>query len=103
MVLSNQMKFMIALKSHRTVTTYNHDQQFSLRNSCLSRSRGRACLYVPPTAREKRAALRGLWLFFSRGWFWGYEETRGLNVSCLSVQGSASVIAPVLLRNTSAR
>uniref|UniRef100_A0A5G2RAY2 GDP-fucose protein O-fucosyltransferase 2 n=1 Tax=Sus scrofa TaxID=9823 RepID=A0A5G2RAY2_PIG len=38
-----------------------------------------------------------------RGWFWGYEETRGLNVSCLSVQGSASIVAPVLLRNTSAR
>ncbi|PNJ11453.1 LOW QUALITY PROTEIN: POFUT2 isoform 10, partial [Pongo abelii] len=38
-----------------------------------------------------------------RGWFWGYEETRGLNVSCLSVQGSASIVAPLLLRNTSAR
>ncbi|KAG8524977.1 GDP-fucose protein O-fucosyltransferase 2 [Galemys pyrenaicus] len=38
-----------------------------------------------------------------RGWFWGYEETRGLNMSCLSVQGSASIMAPVLLRNTSAR
>uniref|UniRef100_A0A2I3HQX5 GDP-fucose protein O-fucosyltransferase 2 n=1 Tax=Nomascus leucogenys TaxID=61853 RepID=A0A2I3HQX5_NOMLE len=37
------------------------------------------------------------------GWFWGYEETRGLNVSCLSVQGSASIVAPLLLRNTSAR
>ncbi|XP_064236306.1 GDP-fucose protein O-fucosyltransferase 2 isoform X2 [Aotus nancymaae] len=40
---------------------------------------------------------------YYRGWFWGYEETRGLNVSCLSVQGSASVVAPLLLRNTSAR
>nr|XP_006113410.1 GDP-fucose protein O-fucosyltransferase 2 isoform X1 [Pelodiscus sinensis] len=40
---------------------------------------------------------------YYRGWFWGYEETRGLNVSCLSVQGSASIIAPVLLSNTSAR
>ncbi|XP_039113058.1 GDP-fucose protein O-fucosyltransferase 2 isoform X1 [Hyaena hyaena] len=40
---------------------------------------------------------------YYRGWFWGYEETRALNVSCLSVQGSASVMAPVLLRNTSAR
>lgn len=40
---------------------------------------------------------------YYRGWFWGYEETRGLNVSCLSVQGSASIMAPVLLRNTSAR
>uniref|UniRef100_A0A8C9JW21 GDP-fucose protein O-fucosyltransferase 2 n=1 Tax=Panthera tigris altaica TaxID=74533 RepID=A0A8C9JW21_PANTA len=42
-------------------------------------------------------------ILFSRGWFWGYEETRALNVSCLSVQGSASIMAPVLLRNTSAR
>ncbi|XP_023094396.1 GDP-fucose protein O-fucosyltransferase 2 [Felis catus] len=40
---------------------------------------------------------------YYRGWFWGYEETRALNVSCLSVQGSASIMAPVLLRNTSAR
>uniref|UniRef100_A0A6I8N112 GDP-fucose protein O-fucosyltransferase 2 n=1 Tax=Ornithorhynchus anatinus TaxID=9258 RepID=A0A6I8N112_ORNAN len=40
---------------------------------------------------------------YYRGWFWGYEETRGLKVSCLSVQGSASVMAPVLLKNTSAR
>ncbi|XP_062817655.1 GDP-fucose protein O-fucosyltransferase 2 isoform X2 [Anolis carolinensis] len=39
---------------------------------------------------------------YYRGWFWGYEETRGLNVTCLSVQGSASVIAPLLL-NISAR
>nr|XP_033803177.1 GDP-fucose protein O-fucosyltransferase 2 [Geotrypetes seraphini] len=38
-----------------------------------------------------------------RGWFWGYEETRGLNVTCLSVQGSASVMAPALLQNTSAK
>ncbi|KAM4669127.1 LOW QUALITY PROTEIN: GDP-fucose protein O-fucosyltransferase 2 [Amazona ochrocephala] len=40
---------------------------------------------------------------YYRGWFWGYEETRGLNVSCLSVQGSASVVAPILLKNTSAQ
>ncbi|XP_062972142.1 GDP-fucose protein O-fucosyltransferase 2 isoform X2 [Elgaria multicarinata webbii] len=39
---------------------------------------------------------------YYRGWFWGYEETRGLKVTCLSVQGSASVIAPLLL-NTSTR
>ncbi|MGH0149699.1 UNVERIFIED_CONTAM: hypothetical protein FKN15_035883 [Acipenser sinensis] len=38
-----------------------------------------------------------------RGWFWGYEETRGLNVTCLSVQGHASILAPVLLGNTTAR
>ncbi|XP_061463610.1 GDP-fucose protein O-fucosyltransferase 2 isoform X1 [Rhineura floridana] len=37
-----------------------------------------------------------------RGWFWGYEETRGIKVDCLSVQGSASVVAPLLL-NISAR
>lgn len=65
------------------------------------RSGGRVPILL--VARGKQAGLRGLWLFFSRGWFWGYEETRGLNVSCLSVQGSASVVAPVLLRNTSAR
>ncbi|XP_021253475.1 GDP-fucose protein O-fucosyltransferase 2 isoform X2 [Numida meleagris] len=40
---------------------------------------------------------------YYRGWFWGYEETRALNVSCLSVQGSASVVAPILLKNTSAQ
>ncbi|XP_053328250.1 GDP-fucose protein O-fucosyltransferase 2 isoform X2 [Spea bombifrons] len=40
---------------------------------------------------------------YYRGWFWGYEETRGLNVTCLSVQGSASIIANVLLNNTTAR
>ncbi|KAM9287503.1 LOW QUALITY PROTEIN: GDP-fucose protein O-fucosyltransferase 2-like [Morus bassanus] len=40
---------------------------------------------------------------YYRGWFWGYEETRGLNVSCLSVQGSASIVAPILLKNTSAQ
>nr|XP_006636360.2 PREDICTED: GDP-fucose protein O-fucosyltransferase 2 isoform X1 [Lepisosteus oculatus] len=40
---------------------------------------------------------------YYRGWFWGYEETRGLNVTCLSVQGHASILAPVLLKNTTAR
>ncbi|MBN3307913.1 OFUT2 fucosyltransferase, partial [Amia calva] len=40
---------------------------------------------------------------YYRGWFWGYEETRGLNVSCLSVQGHASILAPVLQGNTTAR
>ncbi|KAK1165869.1 hypothetical protein AOXY_G14515 [Acipenser oxyrinchus oxyrinchus] len=39
---------------------------------------------------------------YFRGWFWGYEETRGLNVTCLSVQGHASILAPVLLGNTTA-
>lgn len=42
-------------------------------------------------------------MFCFRGWFWGYKETRGLNVSCLSVQGSASIVAPILLKNTSAQ
>ncbi|XP_069790345.1 GDP-fucose protein O-fucosyltransferase 2 isoform X4 [Narcine bancroftii] len=40
---------------------------------------------------------------FYRGWFWGYEETRGLSVACVSVQGSASIMALVLLRNTTAQ
>ncbi|KAF6385353.1 protein O-fucosyltransferase 2 [Rhinolophus ferrumequinum] len=55
----------------------------------------RSCIDPPLYSQDKHE--------YYRGWFWGYEETRGLNVSCLSVQGSASVIAPVLLRNTSAR
>ncbi|XP_036094015.1 GDP-fucose protein O-fucosyltransferase 2 isoform X2 [Rousettus aegyptiacus] len=55
----------------------------------------RPCTDPPPYTQDKHE--------YYRGWFWGYEETRGLNVSCLSVQGSASVVAPVLLRNTSAR
>ncbi|XP_064332727.1 GDP-fucose protein O-fucosyltransferase 2 isoform X1 [Camelus dromedarius] len=55
----------------------------------------RPCLEPPLYSQDKHE--------YYRGWFWGYEETRGLNVSCLSVQGSASIIAPVLLRNTSAR
>ncbi|XP_026073405.1 GDP-fucose protein O-fucosyltransferase 2-like isoform X1 [Carassius auratus] len=33
---------------------------------------------------------------YYRGWFWGYEETRALNVTCLSAQGHASTLAPVL-------
>uniref|UniRef100_A0A4W3HAF9 GDP-fucose protein O-fucosyltransferase 2 n=1 Tax=Callorhinchus milii TaxID=7868 RepID=A0A4W3HAF9_CALMI len=40
---------------------------------------------------------------FYRGWFWGYKETRGLSVACLSVQGSASIVVPVLLENTTAQ
>lgn len=40
---------------------------------------------------------------FYRGWFWGYKETRGLSVACVSVQGSASIIMPVLLKNTTAQ
>ncbi|XP_035267827.1 GDP-fucose protein O-fucosyltransferase 2 [Anguilla anguilla] len=36
---------------------------------------------------------------YYRGWFWGYEETRGLNVTCLSAQGHASILAPLLLNN----
>lgn len=55
----------------------------------------RPCIAPPLYTQDKHE--------YYRGWFWGYEETRGLNVSCLSVQGSASIIAPVLLRNTSAR
>uniref|UniRef100_A0A8D2BMW2 GDP-fucose protein O-fucosyltransferase 2 n=1 Tax=Sus scrofa TaxID=9823 RepID=A0A8D2BMW2_PIG len=55
----------------------------------------RPCIEPPLYSQDKHE--------YYRGWFWGYEETRGLNVSCLSVQGSASIVAPVLLRNTSAR
>ncbi|XP_060784994.1 GDP-fucose protein O-fucosyltransferase 2 isoform X1 [Neoarius graeffei] len=39
---------------------------------------------------------------YYRGWFWGYEETRALGVTCLSVQGHASVLAPYLLENVTA-
>ncbi|XP_058684636.1 uncharacterized protein LOC131574229 isoform X5 [Poecile atricapillus] len=38
-----------------------------------------------------------------RGWFWGNKETQGLNTSGLSVQGSASIVAPILLKNSSAQ
>ncbi|XP_071211360.1 GDP-fucose protein O-fucosyltransferase 2 isoform X1 [Salvelinus alpinus] len=36
---------------------------------------------------------------YYRGWFWGYEETRGVNVTCLSAQGHASILAPLLQNN----
>lgn len=36
---------------------------------------------------------------FPRGWFWGYEETRARNVTCISAQGHASIMAPVLHKN----
>ncbi|XP_062862490.1 GDP-fucose protein O-fucosyltransferase 2 isoform X2 [Trichomycterus rosablanca] len=39
---------------------------------------------------------------YYRGWFWGYEETRALNVTCLSAQGHASILAPYLQNNISA-
>ncbi|XP_028847353.1 GDP-fucose protein O-fucosyltransferase 2 [Denticeps clupeoides] len=39
---------------------------------------------------------------YYRGWFWGYDETRGLNVSCLSAQGHASIMAEFLQENTTA-
>ncbi|PWA31215.1 hypothetical protein CCH79_00002911 [Gambusia affinis] len=34
---------------------------------------------------------------YYRGWFWGYEETRARNVTCLSAQGHASIMAPSCL------
>ncbi|XP_058684633.1 uncharacterized protein LOC131574229 isoform X2 [Poecile atricapillus] len=40
---------------------------------------------------------------YYRGWFWGNKETQGLNTSGLSVQGSASIVAPILLKNSSAQ
>lgn len=36
---------------------------------------------------------------FPRGWFWGFEETRARNVTCISAQGHASIMAPVLQKN----
>ncbi|XP_062312964.1 GDP-fucose protein O-fucosyltransferase 2 [Osmerus eperlanus] len=39
---------------------------------------------------------------YYRGWYWGYEETRGLNVTCLSAQGHASILAPLLHDNFTA-
>ncbi|XP_047574161.1 GDP-fucose protein O-fucosyltransferase 2 isoform X2 [Lutra lutra] len=59
-------------------------------------------LLRPPESQQKHPGHR-VRAVHCRGWFWGYEETRALNVSCLSVQGSASIMAPVLLKNTSAR
>ncbi|XP_015275239.1 PREDICTED: GDP-fucose protein O-fucosyltransferase 2 [Gekko japonicus] len=54
----------------------------------------RPCIDQPTYSMDKQK--------YYRGWFWGYEETRGLKLACLSVQGSASIIAPLLL-NTSSR
>ncbi|KAL8173206.1 UNVERIFIED_CONTAM: GDP-fucose protein O-fucosyltransferase 2 [Gekko kuhli] len=54
----------------------------------------RPCIEQPTYSMDKQK--------YYRGWFWGYEETRGLKLACLSVQGSASIIAPLLL-NTSSR
>lgn len=34
-----------------------------------------------------------------RGWFWGFEETRARNITCLSAQGHASIMVPVLQKN----
>ncbi|XP_010766071.1 GDP-fucose protein O-fucosyltransferase 2-like isoform X1 [Notothenia coriiceps] len=39
---------------------------------------------------------------YHRGWFWGYEETRARNVTCISAQGHASIMSPVLLKNITA-
>ncbi|XP_019945147.2 GDP-fucose protein O-fucosyltransferase 2 isoform X1 [Paralichthys olivaceus] len=36
---------------------------------------------------------------YYRGWFWGYEETRARKVTCMSAQGHASIMAPVLQKN----
>uniref|UniRef100_A0A8C0UEE2 GDP-fucose protein O-fucosyltransferase 2-like n=1 Tax=Cyanistes caeruleus TaxID=156563 RepID=A0A8C0UEE2_CYACU len=54
----------------------------------------RLCIDHLMYSRDKRG--------YQRGWFWGNEETRGLNTSGLSVQGSASIVAPILLKNSSA-
>ncbi|KAK7939644.1 hypothetical protein WMY93_002970 [Mugilogobius chulae] len=39
---------------------------------------------------------------FYRGWFWGYEETRARHITCLSAQGHASIMAPLLQKNITA-
>ncbi|XP_071779234.1 GDP-fucose protein O-fucosyltransferase 2 [Centroberyx gerrardi] len=39
---------------------------------------------------------------YYRGWFWGHEETRARNVTCMSAQGHASILAPVLQKNITA-
>ncbi|KAL4609113.1 GDP-fucose protein O-fucosyltransferase 2 [Arapaima gigas] len=54
----------------------------------------RPCIEKLAYAKDKQG--------YYRGWFWGYEETRGLNVTCLSVQGHASILAPYLLDNITA-
>ncbi|XP_061548450.1 GDP-fucose protein O-fucosyltransferase 2 isoform X3 [Phycodurus eques] len=36
---------------------------------------------------------------YYRGWFWGFEETRARNITCLSTQGHASIMVPVLQEN----
>ncbi|XP_074046040.1 GDP-fucose protein O-fucosyltransferase 2 [Macrotis lagotis] len=62
------------------------------RGAWEEKAEARPCLQPPPYARDRQG--------YYRGWFWGYEETRGLNLSCLSVQGHASIVAPLLLRST---
>ncbi|KAF3843014.1 hypothetical protein F7725_001863 [Dissostichus mawsoni] len=37
---------------------------------------------------------------YYRGWFWGYEETRARNVTCISAQGHASIMSPVLQKTS---
>ncbi|XP_033105806.1 GDP-fucose protein O-fucosyltransferase 2-like isoform X2 [Anneissia japonica] len=38
-----------------------------------------------------------------KGWFWGYDDVYALNFKCLSVQGFASILAPMLWESTTAR
>ncbi|XP_022086415.1 GDP-fucose protein O-fucosyltransferase 2-like isoform X1 [Acanthaster planci] len=38
-----------------------------------------------------------------RGWFWGHSDTYAKAFKCLSVQGMARILAPVLLNNYTAR
>lgn len=37
------------------------------------------------------------------GWFWGYEDVYGLQFSCISVQGHATIIKPFLSSNTTGK
>ncbi|XP_077993934.1 GDP-fucose protein O-fucosyltransferase 2-like [Glandiceps talaboti] len=38
-----------------------------------------------------------------RGFFWGYTEAYAKNFKCISVQGFAEILVPLLLKNTTAR
>ena len=38
-----------------------------------------------------------------RGWFWGHSDTYAKAFTCLSVQGMARILAPILLKNYTAR
>ncbi|XP_038078344.1 GDP-fucose protein O-fucosyltransferase 2-like isoform X1 [Patiria miniata] len=55
----------------------------------------RECI-EPPAYRLDEAGV-------FRGWFWGYPDAYAKAFKCLSVQGMARILAPVLLNNFTAR